>query len=75
MMPAAFTLRTRLLFESPIYRLPAPSKATLEGEPIAALMAALPSPLWLSEPLPATVLMLRVVASTLRTRKFPESAM
>ena len=67
MMPvAAVTLRMRLLPESTMYRLPAVSIATSDGPLNCAAVASPLSPLDPSTPVPATVLMMPVVAVTLR---------
>ena len=67
MLPDVSTLRTRSFPASTIKRLPAGSIAMPVGKLKSALVAAIPSPLNPSVPVPATVLMLPDV-STLRTR-------
>src|SRR5580692_7863667 len=73
--PEAATFRTTLLLISEIYRFPDASVAMPYGEPICALVAAPPSPVWPQQlPLPAIVVMFPE-PSTFRTREFPVSRM
>ena len=67
-------LRMQLFCVSAINRLPAPSRNTLVGELSAALVAGPPSPPKLAVPSPATVVMMPVLAVTLRMRLLPLSA-
>jgi hypothetical protein len=73
MMPAAFTLRTRSLPPSLMYRFPAESVATQVGTLSPALGPGPPSPEKEREPLPATVVMMPLT-DTLRTLELPPSA-
>src|SRR3990172_6505759 len=68
------TLRTRLLEVSAMNTLPTPSTVTPYGRFSWAPVAAAPSPENPLIPLPATVLINPVTASTLRTRSLKESA-
>src|SRR5437868_4166582 len=72
---AASTRRIRLLPLSAMNRLPDPSAATPAGLHTPALVAAPPSPLNPHVPLPATVVMTPVAASTRRIRLLLLSAM
>jgi hypothetical protein len=65
---AVATLRTRLFNVSAMNRLPAASNATPVGWLRLALVAGPPSPEKSSAPVLATVVMMPVVAATLRTR-------
>ena len=69
------TLRMRWLSRSAMWRLPEPSNATPTGILSLAAVAAPPSPSKPLVPDPATVEMIPVEASTLRTRWLKESAM
>src|SRR5437868_1092978 len=70
----AATSRIRLLAKSPTYRLPELSSATPVGEAKYALVAATPSAVEPVAPAPATVEMIWVAASILRTRWLTVSA-
>ena len=72
MVPEVSTLRTLLFSE--MYMFPLLSIATEEGLPIAALVAAPPSPENPLVPLPAIVMKLPDVPDSLRTRNAPASA-
>lgn len=68
MMPLALTLRMRLLLLSEIYRFPEASKATAVGLARLVFTAAPPSPEYPALLVPATVVMMPLVA-TLRMRE------
>src|SRR5204863_9386421 len=71
----AATLRMTQLPLSAMKRLPAPSRATPAGELSSAAVAAPPSPAKpQAHPAPATVLIVPVVAATLRMTQLPLSA-
>ena len=72
-VPAALTLRMREFWVSAINRSPAASTATPEGEYSVALVAGPLSPLKLAPPVPATVVILCVIASTRLMRLLAES--
>jgi hypothetical protein len=65
-----FTLRTRLLFSSTMYKLPSASNVSPDGEDRSASFAAISSKLFPRLPVPAIVVIMPVIASTFRTR-FP----
>ena len=73
-VPGFTTLRMRLLKVSAINRLPAPSTATPDGKRKLAPVAGPPSPLRPAVPLPATVEMFFVAASTRLMRSLRKSA-
>ena len=74
-MPVLFTILIRPLLTSAIYIFPAASNFTSVGAFILDVVAATPSVPAPPVPVPATVEMKPVVASTLRIRLLPISAM